>query len=192
MKKLALMISLTFITLLFTACGGGTQYRDPAKDKGSMEFGPKEIKMTVNKMVGSMYDFLKNEWKQPAFLQVQKFRNKTSEHIDTQMITNEIATNLLKKRIYFIDDTLTQEALKEMEQGMTGLIDPESAIPAGQAKSPNMYLSGDIIDNVRTVGGKRLQYLVITLKLINLKTRLVEWQEQQEFLKSTSTNKYSL
>jgi uncharacterized protein (TIGR02722 family) len=189
MKKIALIVLLGFI---LTACGGGTQYRDPAKDKGSMEFGPKEIKMTVNKMVGSMYEFLKNEWKQPAFLQVQKFRNKTSEHIDTQLITNEIATNLLKKRIYFVDDTLTQEALKEMEQGMTGLIDPEAAIPAGQAKSPNMYLSGDIIDNVRTVGGKRLQYLVITLKLYNLKTRIVEWQEQQEFLKASSTNKYTL
>ncbi len=192
MKKVSLMALIAFLTIIITACGGGTQYRDPAKDKGSMEFGPKEIKMTVNKMVGSMYDFLKNEWKKAAFLQVQKFRNKTSEHIDTQMITNEIATNLIKKRIHFVDDTLNEEALKEMEKGMTGLIDPESAIPAGQAKSPNMYLTGDIIDNVRTVGGKRFQYLVITLKLYNTATRVVEWQEQQEFLKATSTNKYSL
>ena len=56
MKKIALLVLLVFI---ITACGGGTQYRDPAKDKGSMEFGPKEIKMTVNKMVGSMYEFFK-------------------------------------------------------------------------------------------------------------------------------------
>ncbi len=184
----ALIISLAFV---ITACGS-TQYRDPAQDKGSMEFGPKEIKITVNKMVSSMYDFLKNEWKQAAFLQVKKFKNKTSEHIDTQIITNEIATNLLKKRIYFIDDTLTQEALKEMEQGMTGMIDPEAAIPAGMVKSPNMYLSGDINDNVRTVGNKRLQYLVITLKLINIKTMVVEWQDQQEFLKATSKKKVSI
>jgi uncharacterized protein (TIGR02722 family) len=186
--RIALIFSLAFT---ITACSS-TQYKDPAKDKGSMEFGPKEIKITVNKMVSSMYDFLKNEWKQAAFLQVQKFRNKTSEHIDTQIITNEIATNLIKKRIYFIDDTLTQETLKEMEQGMTGIVDPDAAIPVGMAKSPNMYLTGDIIDNVRTVGGKKLQYLVITLKLYNLKTRVIEWQEQQEFLKSTSKNKYSL
>ena len=192
MKKVALLVLTGFMISVFTACGGGTQYRDASKDKGSMEFGPKEIKVTVNKMVGSMYNFLKDEWKQPAFLQVKKFRNKTSEHIDTEMITNEIATNLIKKRIHFIDDTLKEETLKEMEEGMTGLIDPDAAIPAGMAKSPNLYLTGDIIDNVRAVGGKRLQYLVITLKLYNLKTRVVEWQEQQEFLKATSTNKYSL
>ena len=188
MKKFVLLLS---VVLFISACGG-TQYRDPAKDKGSMEFGPKEVKITVNKMVTSMYDFLKNEWKKSAFLQVKKFRNMTSEHIDTQIITNEIATNLIKKRIKFIDDTLNADALKEMEEGMTGLIDPDSAIPVGMAKSPNMYLSGDIRDNVRTVGGKRLQYLVVTLKLYNLKTRVVEWQDQQEFLKATSKNKYSL
>jgi penicillin-binding protein activator len=188
MKKYALLLSVMFF---ITACGG-TQYRDPAEDKGSMEFGPKEVKMTVNKMLTSMYDFLKNEWKKPAYLQVKKFRNMTSEHIDTQIITNEIATNLIKKRIKFIDDTLTEDSLKEMEDGMTGIIDPEFAVPIGSAKSPNMYLSGDIRDNVRTVGGKRIQYLVVTLKLYNLKTREVEWQDQQEFLKATSKNKYSL
>ena len=108
------------------------------------------------------------------------------------MITDEITTNLIRKRIKFVDDALSQEAIEEMEQGMTGLIDPDAAIPVGMAKSPNMYMTGDIRDNVRTVGGKRLQYLVITLKLYNLKTRIVEWQEQQEFLKATSKTKYSL
>ncbi|MBN2041383.1 MAG: hypothetical protein JW864_15185 [Spirochaetes bacterium] len=188
MKKIAVVLSVAF---MLTACGG-TQYRDASEDKGSMEFGPKEIKITVNKMVSSMYDFLKNEWKKSAFLQVKKFRNRTSEHIDTRLITDEITTNLIKKRIKFVDDTLSQEAIEEMEQGMTGMIDPDAAIPVGMAKSPNMYMTGDIRDNVRTVGGKRLQYLVITLKLYNLKTRVVEWQEQQEFLKATSKTKYSL
>ena len=79
----------------------------------------------------------------------KKFRNRTSEHIDTDMITSEIQTKLIKKRIKFIDDALDQDALKEMEKGMTGLIDPNNAIPVGQLKSPNMYLTGDIRDNVR-------------------------------------------
>ena len=45
MKKIALVIAFAFV---ITSCGG-TQYRDPTEDKGSMEFGPKEIKITVNK-----------------------------------------------------------------------------------------------------------------------------------------------
>jgi PBP1b-binding outer membrane lipoprotein LpoB len=84
------------VVLAFFAisCGGGTAYIDPMKDKGSREFGPKEVKMTVNKMVTSMLGFLKEEWKKPAFIQVKKFSNKTSEHIDTKMVSEEIQTVL--------------------------------------------------------------------------------------------------
>jgi hypothetical protein len=93
--------------------------------------------------------------------------------------------------VKFIDDTLTPDAIKEMEKGMTGMMDPESAVPVGGLKSPNMYLTGDIRDNVRTVGSKTVQYLVVTLKLYNLRTQVIEWQDQQEFLKSSSKGKIS-
>ncbi|HPY02383.1 MAG TPA: penicillin-binding protein activator LpoB, partial [Spirochaetota bacterium] len=159
--------------------------------KGSAEWGPKEIKMTTSMMVDSIYSYLKDEWKQPAFLQVKKFQNKTSEHIDTKMISEEIVTQLIKKRISFVDDSLTAEALEEMEKGMSGMIDPDSAVPMGYLKSPNMYLTGDVRDNVRTVKGKNVQYLVVTLKLYNLKTGIIMWQEQKEFLKTSKNTKIS-
>jgi uncharacterized protein (TIGR02722 family) len=189
MKKVSLLCLL--LAGILAGCGGGTQYRDAAKDEGSMEWGPREIKTTVNKMVGSLYDYLKNDWKKPAILQVQKIRNRTSEHIDTEMLSNELVTNLIQKRIQFIDDSYTKEAIEEMGKGMTGIIDPDSAVPAGALKSPNFYLFGEISDNVRFVGKKRVQYLVVTIKLTNTGTRMLVWQQQQEFLKATSTNKIS-
>lgn len=188
MKKIS-FLSIVAVLILVVSCGGGTEYRDATKDEGSMEWGPKEIKTTVNKMVDDLYDYLKNDWKQSAILQVQKIRNRTSEHIDTSMLANEMVTNLIQKRIRFIDDTHTKEALQEMEMGMTGLIDPDSAIPMGNLKSPNFYLFGEISDNVRNVGKKRVQYIVVTMKLTNLQTRMLMWQQQQEFLKATKTNK---
>ena len=185
MKK----ILIALIVSGFIACGGGIKYQDASKAEGSREWGPKEIKMTVNKMVNSMYIFLKDEWKKPAYIEVKQIRNKTSEHIDTKMLADEITTNLIKRRIKFIDQSLTADAIAEMERGMTGMIDPESAIPVGELKSPNLYLTGEVRENVRTVGSKTVQYLVVTLKLINLKTNVVEWQDQQEFLKSASKTK---
>lgn len=191
MKKIAAFTSVLFLSLVFSACGSTVEYGDANKDKGSAEWGPKEIKMTTSMMVGSIYSYLKDEWKQPAFLQVKKFQNKTSEHIDTKMISEEIVTQLIKKRISFVDDSLTAEALEEMEKGMSGMIDPDSAVPMGYLKSPNMYLTGDVRDNVRTVKGKNVQYLVVTLKLYNLKTGIIMWQEQKEFLKTSKNTKIS-
>jgi uncharacterized protein (TIGR02722 family) len=189
MKKISLL--LICVLILSLGCASGTQYLDPTKDTGSMEWGPREIKTTVGKMVGSMYDFLKKEWKKPTFIQVKKFRNRTSEHIDTRLVSDEIATNLIRRRIRFIDRSLTADALKEMEMGTSGLIDPDSAVPIGKLKSPNFYLTGDIRDNVRTVRGRRMQYIVVTMKLIQLKTGIPYWQDRQEFLKSTKKNKIS-
>lgn len=187
MKK---FLSVALLVLVI-GCGGKTQYEDVNKAEGSMEWGPKEIKTTVNKMVSSLYTFLKDDWKKPAFIQVQKFRNMTSEHIDTELVVGEIRTKLIKQRIKFIDDSLDQEALAEIAKGQTGLIDADSAIPAGEMKSPNFYLTGSIRENVRYVDGKKKQYLKVTLTLVNIKTRVTEWQDEQEFLKSTKTDKIS-
>ena len=189
MKRTAYL--LIAVTIVATGCGGGTQYRDASKDKGSMEWGPREVKTTVVKMVGSLYSYLKNDWKKPAIIQVRKIRNRTSEHIDTKMLSNELVTNLIQKRIMFVDATHTTDAIKEMAKGMSGLIDPESAIPTGGLVSPNFYLFGEISDNVRYVGGKRVQYLVVTLKLTSLRTGMLLWQNQKEFLKATKTDRIS-
>ena len=62
MKKATLL----FISFLIIASCGGTQYRDPARDRGSREWGPKEIKDTVKIMVKSLYGHLKAR-KRPAY-----------------------------------------------------------------------------------------------------------------------------
>jgi uncharacterized protein (TIGR02722 family) len=190
MKK-TIIIAL-FGALFFFSCGGGaTQYRDATKDRGSATWGPKEIKSTVNKMVTSLYAYLKEDWGKPVIIENKPIRNRTSEHIDTEIVSNEIVTNLMQKRINFIDSSMTAAAIEEMGRGMTGLIDPESAVPMGELKSPNFYLYGEISDNVRFVGKKQLQYIVVTLKLTELRTGMVRWQDQKEFLKSSATTKIS-
>ncbi|MDH5721277.1 MAG: penicillin-binding protein activator LpoB [Spirochaetia bacterium] len=179
-KYIVMMVSCAAI-----ANCASTRYMDVKDSSGSRQWGPREIKTTVSTMVGSLYGYLKTS-NNPAYLDVSKIRNRTSEHIDTNMLANEITTNLIRKQIKFIDRTMREEAIKEIEAGQTGLIDSDSAIPMGELKSPNYLLKGDIIDNVRYVDGDRVQYLVVTLKLIHVASSEVRWQEQQEFLKASA------
>jgi len=188
MKK---FLSIGLLVLL-VSCGGGVQYEDANKAKGSKEWGPKEIKDTADIIVSSLYTFLKDEWKKPAFLQVKKFRNKTAEHIETDLLISEIRTRLIKKRIKFIDDSLDKEALEEIAKGQTGLIDPDSAIPAGEMKSPNLYLTGQISDAVDESGGKRRQYLKVSFRLDEIKTRILLWEEYKDFYKISKSTEFDL
>lgn len=182
--------SFLIIAVAFFLAGcGSTQYRDANKDRGSMEWGPREIKTTVNKMVASLHAYLKNDWARPALIKVQRIKNDTAEHIDTKMLANEMVTSLIQMRIEFTDESYTRETIEEMEKGMTGLIDPDSAIPAGSLKSPNFFLYGTINENVRYVEGKKVQYLTVTLAMKELRTGVTRWQDRQEFLKATATDR---
>lgn len=172
MKKIGLFLSLLFI---FTSCAGGKQYKE--------SLGDNEIKQTVNTMVASLFGYLKNDWKQPALIELQRIENHTSEHINTKMLASELVTNLIKKRIQFVDKAYTKEAIKEIEKGMTGLVDPDSAVTAGMLKSPNLYLYGTITQNDKSI--------VVTLSLKEIKTGLVKWQEHKNFKRSSGSDNIS-
>ncbi len=187
MKKT--IIVLLALSLLISC--GGTQYRDHNKASGSGEWGPYEIRKTTKFMVSSLYTFLKSE-KKSALIQIKRIKNRTSEHIETQMLSDELLTNLLKKRIQFVDSKYDKDAIKEMGKGMSGLVDEEYAIPVGKLRSPNMYLYGEITENVRYVRGKEVQYLVVTFTLKSLKTGMMLWKESKKFLKATSTDKLEI
>ena len=184
------MFIISFFLLLIVSCKSTTEYQNVKSAQGSQEWGPKELNVTADKMVKSLYEYLKSTGAK-AFLDVSKIRNRTSEHIDTRTLINALITNLTKKRIKFVDRNSRQDAIKEIEAGQTGIISADSAIPVGELKSPNYLLNGEITDNVRSIDGDRVQYLQVTLRLTQTATTQIVWQEQQEFLKSTEEQKYS-
>ncbi|MCP4136117.1 MAG: hypothetical protein GY754_34420 [bacterium] len=188
MRKLSYLLMVLVFVL---SCATGTEYRRVSDDRGSGTWGPKEIRLTTKVMVKSLHKYLKEDWKKPVLVQVKRIRNRTSEHIETKMLSDEIVNHLLKRRIQFVDEEYTKAAIEEMQKGMAGMIDPDSAIPIGELLSPNVYLYGEISDNVRFVSGKRVQYLVVTLKLKNLRTGMLLWQDQKKFLKASKTDRIS-
>jgi hypothetical protein len=51
---------------------------------------------------------------------------------------------------------------------------------------------GELNDNLNYQDGKKIQYLLITLKLINLETNGVDWQEQKKFIKVSTIEGYGI
>ena len=188
MKKVIFLITIAIFSV--SCGGGGTRYLDPNKAKGSKYWGPYEIKRVSKKMITSLYNYLRSK-NTPALILVKRVKNRTSEHLDTKLLSDQITTNLIQKRIQFIDKSLDASAIKEMKDGMTGMIDPNYSVPIGKLRSPNLYLYGDIRENMRYMGDKQVQYLVVTLRLRELATRMIVWQDKKEFLKSSSNRNIS-
>ncbi|MBN1533966.1 MAG: hypothetical protein JXA20_14950 [Spirochaetes bacterium] len=190
MKKSILVIASAML-LFGMGCGGGVQYRDASTDKGGREWGPKEINETTRAMVDSIYDFLKNDWKGSAIIRLKRVQNKSSQHVQTKLLSDSIITSLVKKKIAIEEDDFIKDTLQEIEKSQAGLVDENYSIPVGTLRSPNFLLSGTIHDNVRYEGRKEIQYIVVTFKLTNLATGQRAWSDQKEFYKVGSTRSIS-
>ena len=152
------------------------------------EWGPQEINKTSTFITDKLSEYLKNNTSKP-FLEFIKIENKSSEHIDTSLLENEIKSKLIKNNIKFIDKSKRKDTLKEIELDMKGVVDEKSKIRAGFLLSPSYQLKGEINDVVRYINGEKIQLLVINFTLFNFETSALDWQESKKFSKNINTSK---
>lgn len=96
-----------------------------------------------------------------------------------------MTTALIQENIVFVDSSKRERAIQEAKLAQQGLVLERSEIEAGELLSPNFILEGELNDNVRYQESEKTQYLVITLKLVEIQSGAIRWQKQQEFLKIT-------
>jgi PBP1b-binding outer membrane lipoprotein LpoB len=170
-----------FILILISFCTT-TKFIQEEKQEATPEWGPAEISATAEYMVKSVQEYFDRSKEKP-YIELAKIHNRSSEHIETGMLTNSIVTNLLQRKIIFVDRRERADAIKEIELGQKGIVKSDSQLPVGELLSPNFKLSGEITDNLRYVEGDKVQYIVVTLRLLKLSTGSIEWQEEKKFLK---------
>jgi uncharacterized protein (TIGR02722 family) len=123
--------------------------------------------------------------KLPPIVQVEQVRNKTSEHIDTKMITDSVRTALIKTgKVRFSNKEDRDTVQGEIDyQNDSGRVKKDAQTKRGNALGANYVLTGDMISNVQEVGSRKLIFYRLTLNLTNLKTGLIEWSEDKPIRK---------
>ena len=177
----------SLVIVFLISCSSRTTYKDPDAAGGEKGWGPFEVKQTTKVMVEEMYHFLRAK-EEPIFIAFKPIRNRTSEHIETEMLANQIRESLIEKKVYFVQMNYRGEIIQEIVLGQSGLID-DSALPIGNLKSPNYFLEGVITDTVNYSNNRSVQYIVVSLNLTRARSGVMEWTRNKEFLKSTKEKK---
>ncbi len=171
-------MKLFFISILFISCA--TQINYLKKDKYSTEWGPTEIKETTDQISSSLNLFLiRNNSK---VIEIGKFKNKTSEHIDTELLYKELMNSLTKNQIRFVDRSKRKLAVQETELSQRGLTEKEIKL---NIDVPDFFLECTIYDNIRYVDKNKVQYINVSFNLVKLSTSSVVWQDDKKFIKET-------
>lgn len=188
MKVHVLALCLMSIAM-FGCTTKAVKYGDAqAVESLSQEFGSTDLQMTAEKMVDSLLTFppivqVINQRRPVIF--VESIKNKSMEHIDTESITDTIATKILRSgKFRFVDMTKVDEVRKQLDyQQGSGMVDEAKAMQMGRQIGAEYMLYGNLSSIVKRSGDYKDVYYKITLKLMHLETGLLEWQDEKEIRK---------
>ena len=185
--KVQLLIGAVAAAIL---CGCATTARETQLDRQAMSSAlePQDVRRTVEKMVDSMItdaDVIKEVGGNKPVLDITGIKNRSTMHIDMNMITSSIRTKLIRSRKFrFMDRTNAAEDLQFMnDQALNGLTDQNKAVRAGQQSAAQMYLYGALTEMRQQVDGVTDRYYKFTLNLKDLKSGELVWSDEQEIRK---------
>ena len=192
MKKLILATTVGLAITMVAGCAQKSvvRYGDAtAIETTDINFGSTDLQKVATDMTDSLLlspvvgTLTQN--KRPVIF-VERIKNKTSEHIDTESITDSISTKLLRSgKFRFVDMGRVNSVREQLEfQQNSGMVDPSKAIAFGQQVGAQYMLYGNLSSIVKSNEDKSDVYYKFTLRLMDLKSGLVEWADETEIRKT--------
>ena len=187
-------------TALLGGCAstGNVSYGDAqAVETLTTDFGSTDLQMIATKMVDDMLSFppvvQMTQSRRPVMF-VDRIKNKTQEHIDTESITDTIQNKLINSgKFRFVDMTSVGAMADQLAyQQQSGMVDKRTAVKTGSQIAAEYMLNGNLSSIVKNSGGKSDVYYKFTFKLQNLKTGIVEWTSEKEIRKSAKRAAFGL
>jgi uncharacterized protein (TIGR02722 family) len=187
--KLAFTGSIMVAMLAGCATGSNVQYGDAGSAKPiSTEFGSSDLQQIAESMVDSLVTFppiVELTAQNRPVITVDKVKNKTMQHIDTESITDTVRTKLIKSgKFRFIDRTTDAAAIEEIKiQQDSGLVDRNKAVNFGSQTGADFILTSNISEIRQRAGSVTDVYYKFTMNLKNLRTGVLEWSDEKEIRK---------
>ncbi|SQH75486.1 conserved protein of unknown function [Shewanella benthica] len=191
MKNFKLIFMLA-VAVGLVGCQSKVEYGDATEVETVNEnFGSADLQSITAKMVDSMLTFppiMAMTLNDRPIMFVDKIKNKTSEHIDTESVTDSISNKLLRSgKFRFIDMTKVDEVRKQLDyQNNAGMVDPSTAISFGRQIGAQYMLYGNLSSIVKQSGSTKDVYYKMTMRLMDLETGLIEWSDEKEIRKVKS------
>jgi uncharacterized protein (TIGR02722 family) len=176
-------------TISLSGCASTMQYGDAGSAKPiSTEFGSSDLQQIAEAMVDSMISFppmVEMTASRRPVVSVDKVKNKTMQHIDTESVTDSIRTKLIRSgKFRFIDRTTDAQTVEELKtQQDSGLVDKKTAVNFGQQVGAEFLLTSNFSEIIQKAGSTTDVYYKFTMSLKNLKTGILEWSDEKEIRK---------
>ena len=187
------LMVLAFIATgsFLSGCSTEVSYGDAKETETvTVEYGSTDLQSLASKMARSLAD-------SPAVkeasangrpvLFVDSIRNKSSEHIDTEALTDSMRTQLLRSgKFRFVDMSKVQSVKEQLEyQQQSGMVNPAAMVRLGKQTGAQYMLYGNLASIVKDNGKVKDVFYQLTMNLMDLKSGELVWADQQEIRKQS-------
>ncbi|MGV3278822.1 penicillin-binding protein activator LpoB [Rickettsiales bacterium LUAb2] len=178
MKKYLIIIAI-FGLALITGCSPKTSYQSIDNTAMSSYFSVQDQYSLVNQLsqkITSDPDIKEALDGQRPTLLVDVVKNKTSEHIDTESITDTLKNTIISAKLFRIIDRSKMDVLaKEQQLNNSGLTDSQRATQIGKLWGAKFVLYGNFSSIVNYVGKEKTTFYKLTLIMKNIETGEEIW-----------------
>ncbi|RJX34207.1 MAG: penicillin-binding protein activator LpoB [Oxalobacter sp.] len=178
--------------LLLQACSSPTvRYGDSkAVETVTADFGSSDLQQIAESMARSMLQSaVISESRDRPTVTVAEVKNKTTEYIDTRVITDKIRTQMTKSgRVRFaVNINEMQSQVDELKrQNQSGLYATQTRSKMGSMQAAKYRVEGAISSIVKQTKDVKDVFYIFDLRLIDTETGLVEWADEKEIRKTAT------
>ncbi|MDN3698038.1 MULTISPECIES: penicillin-binding protein activator LpoB [Vibrio] len=186
------VIALLGLAVILGGCSNKVSYGDAqATETTTIDFGSTDLQKIAGEMVDSMMTagsvaVITRDQRPIVF--VERIKNKTSEHIDTESITDTISTKMLNSgKFRFVDMDRVESVREQLNfQNNDELVNQSNAIQFGKMVGAQYMMYGNLSSIVKNAGSDKDVYYKMTMRLMDLETGLIEWADETEIRKQES------
>ncbi|AEX21394.1 MULTISPECIES: penicillin-binding protein activator LpoB [Vibrio] len=192
------IIALLGLAVILGGCSNKVSYGDAqATETTTIDFGSTDLQTIAAEMVDSMMmsgSVAAITRDQRPIVFVERIKNKTSEHIDTESITDTISTKMLNSgKFRFVDMDRVESVRQQLNfQNTDELVNQSTAIQFGKMVGAQYMLYGNLSSIVKNAGSDKDVYYKMTMRLMDLETGLIEWADETEIRKAQSKSLFGL
>ena len=199
-KRILFAAGLVCVIGLNTGCGSRQftkgQYDENVEDANLLtdKWSESDMQTAVRELVSSAtgHPSIAGS-KRPPIVMVTRLQNKTSEHVDTQSITDMFQVELMRSgKVTFVDKAAREDMAEEYDYQGSGMTERESQKKKGGQVGADFIMNGRLDSIVQEMGKDKTVYYKLTMNLTNLKTGLIQWTDHKQLRKQFKKKRVSM
>lgn len=184
MRTLRCISVCIVISLLFFSCATTNVSRIDAAQQTDISgyWNDTDVRLICNALIEDCITsprierFAQENKRLPVFI-IGRFKNDSSEHIDTSIIVKKMQTAILNsgKAEFVADSTSREEIRAEREDQNMGNASEETAKALGNETGADFLLQGSVKSMVQKAGNTTVRTYHVSADLINIETNRIIW-----------------